>query len=144
MQPYTGAIVSVRTSTAGCRSDAVEIAPTVYYTVAFGDDGTTQELKRGQFEVVGGDRVAPPVDADGYFTSGHPWIGQRLRRIFTDASSGTTVIADGRVTSWLPADAESDPALWHMLHDDGDEEYLDEAEVAVALAEIKRAKHGGP
>ena len=37
------------------------------------------------------------------------------------------------MTRYLPADGE-DPALWHVLHDDGDEEDLEEEEVAEALA----------
>jgi hypothetical protein len=52
VQSFRGAIVSVRTSAAGCSSDAVAAAPTVYYTVAFPDDSSTHELKRDQFEVV--------------------------------------------------------------------------------------------
>ena len=52
VQSFRGAIVSVCTSAAGCSSDAVAAAPTVYYAVAFPDDSSTHELKRDQFEVV--------------------------------------------------------------------------------------------
>jgi hypothetical protein len=38
-------------------------------------------------------------------------------------------MSDGYISGWLPADGD-DVALWHMVHDDGDEEDLEEAEVS--------------
>lgn len=40
---------------------------------------------------------------------------------------GETILSDGVIVGWLPPDGE-DEALWHMVHDDGDEEDLDEYE----------------
>ena len=42
-----------------------------------------------------------------------------MRRFFDEQPS------DGHVSRWLPA-AAGEPALFHVLHDDGDEEDLDE------------------
>ena len=47
----------MRTSAAGCSSDAVVVAPIVHYKVSFGDDSTAQELRRDQFETVEGDEA---------------------------------------------------------------------------------------
>ena len=41
-------------------------------------------------------------------------------------------MADGTLVRWIGAEG-SDPALFHMVHDDGDEEDLEEAEVAHLL-----------
>ena len=40
------------------------------------------------------------------------------------------------MTRYLPADGE-DPALWHVLHDDGDEEDLEEGELLEAIAQLR-------
>ena len=48
----------------------------------------------------------------------------------TDAAQKVAV-AVGQITKWLPPDGE-DGALFHVRHDDGDEEDLDEEEAAVA------------
>lgn len=45
--------------------------------------------------------------------SGHTWIRQRVLRLFRDQK------VRGEVTSWLPASTE-DPALFHVVHDDGE------------------------
>ena len=60
-------------------------------------------------------------------TAGHEWIGHRLLRVFERRSIGATV------TRWAPEDGD-DPALWHVEHDDGDEEDLEHHEVEKALA----------
>ena len=46
-------------------------------------------------------------------------------------------IAQGIVEKYLPSDGE-DGALFHVLHDDGDEEDLDEKECAEAIEEYRR------
>jgi hypothetical protein len=83
-------------------------------------------------------------DQDAYFrrcggghgdeeeVDGHEWLGQRVRRF--DHDTGHPI--DGTLQSWVPAD-EEDPALWHMVHDDGDKEDLDEHEVKEALLLLK-------
>ena len=65
-------------------------------------------------------------------TSGHSCIGCLALRHCED-DDGTQRKQEGRITMWAPADeAEGDPALWHMVHDDGDEEDLEEEEVLAA------------
>jgi hypothetical protein len=80
-------------------------------------------------------------------SSGDARLGKQLRRFFPvdeeddeaekdlegSAEPSTWHVSDGKIVSWLPADGD-DPALWHMIHHDGDEEDLEEYEVAFALA----------
>jgi hypothetical protein len=72
-------------------------------------------------------------------TSGHDWIGQRVLRPFAGHDP-----AVGTVISWVPRDGDDDP-LWHVLHDDGDEEDLEEFEMkeALELARLASGKHAG-
>ena len=73
--------------------------------------------------------MLPPVavttvnEEEGWLEEGHEWIGASLRRYFSGG-----VVSDGKVVRWLPAEGD-DFALWHMVHDDGDEEDLEEDEV---------------
>jgi len=61
-------------------------------------------------------------------TEGHEFQGQRVARRF-----GRKVVL-GRIVRWLPEDTSADdPALFHMRHDDGDEEDLEFAEVQEAI-----------
>jgi hypothetical protein len=62
---------------------------------------------------------------DAEWTAEHAHVGKRLTRIFRG------IAADGTVTHYLPPSQE-DPALWHVLYDDGDEEDLDEEEINAA------------
>jgi len=60
---------------------------------------------------------------------GHTWVGRRVRRFF-----GNTPV-DGQVTAYMPPGyGEDEPALWHLVHDDGDEEDLEERDVRDAMA----------
>jgi len=70
------------------------------------------------------------VDLEGWQTEGHDWMLARVRRSF-----GRNKVGMGFITRWIPAgeDPEEDPAMWHVVHDDGDEEDLEEAEVLAAL-----------
>ena len=61
-----------------------------------------------------------------WLTSGHPWLGQRVR-LFFDA-----IRSDAVCVRWLPGTAD-DPPLWHVLHDDGDEEDLEAHEMREAM-----------
>ena len=59
-------------------------------------------------------------------TSGHVWIGEELVRRFRSK------LVRGRITRWAPAgEAEDEPALWHNVHDDGEEEDLEHRAEAV-------------
>jgi hypothetical protein len=63
--------------------------------------------------------------------SGHRWLGRRVRRFF-DGADGADDPIDGTLVLWVDAEGD-DAALWHMAHDDGDEEDLEEHEVRAAL-----------
>ena len=70
---------------------------------------------------------AAPEAADGEWRStGHRWLGRRVRRFFDDGPT------EGTIRSWVSATV-ADAALWHMEHDDGDAEDLEAAEVCAAL-----------
>ena len=75
-----------------------------------------------------------PDETDGNFDihvmEGNEHIGARVRRLFAKAEA-----QDGTIVSWLPPgeDPEDEP-LWHVVHDDGDEEDLDATELKEALA----------
>ena len=76
----------------------------------------------------------PNID-DDWRLDGSPWIGKRIRRVFPGG-----VTSDAVVQSWLPAgEAAEDFALWHVVHDDGDEEDLEEHELEAAAATIEAA-----
>jgi superfamily II DNA helicase RecQ len=68
-----------------------------------------------------------------WLNEGHKWLGQRMRRFNYD--SGGTVV-DGTVRLWVRAGA-GEPALWRVVHDDGDKEDLEELEVVQALQDFQ-------
>ena len=70
-------------------------------------------------------------------TDGHEWIGARVRRTVWVSQSARSVI-NGHITKWLPAAGEDEPALWHLTHDDGDEEDLEECEAVEAMNAFDR------
>mmetsp|Transcript_48468 Transcript_48468/g.156030 ORF Transcript_48468/g.156030 Transcript_48468/m.156030 type:complete len:201 (+) Transcript_48468:945-1547(+) len=55
------------------------------------------------------------------------------------ASAPSYFHSDGWITGWMPA-AGGDEALWHMEHDDGDEEDLDEEELRLALENLEAGR----
>ena len=62
--------------------------------------------------------------------SGHKWIGMRCFVYYDDKP------VSARVTKWLPAapgGGAASAALWHVVHEDGDEEDLTEAETGEAI-----------
>ena len=65
-------------------------------------------------------------------TEGHRFIGKRVYRTFPNGQ-----IAQGVVEKYVPSDGE-DGALFHILHDDGDAEDLDETECSKAIEEHRR------
>ena len=67
-------------------------------------------------------------------TEGHPFLGQTARRYFPGYAP-----ANGLVTRWLPPSKEGE-ALFHVKHDDDDEEDLNEAELEAAFADLERAQ----
>lgn len=71
------------------------------------------------------DLVEPAVE---YVTEGHEWIGRQVTRTF-----GRRKVV-GTIIGWAPP-ANDDPALWRVMHTDGDEEDLEEHEVIECLVE---------
>ena len=50
---------------------------------------------------------------------GHEWLLARVRRVFGKGKNQTEHF--GFVAKWRPAgEAEDEPALWRVVHDDGD------------------------
>jgi len=75
--------------------------------------------------------------ADEFYIQGGPewssvgseWIGQLVRRTF---GAGPSVV--GRIVSWARKGPQPDePALWHVVYSDGDEEDLEEGEAREAV-----------
>jgi hypothetical protein len=68
------------------------------------------------------DKVLSDVKAD---IDGAACVGRRVRRFFRSIAQPS----DATVISFLPAVMNDGIALWHLFHDDGDEEDLDASEV---------------
>ena len=84
------------------------------------------------------DPPRPAEQEEGWLDAGHFYIGERVARNF-DLGGGLSKIVVGTISRWLPAatdpaTGESEPPLFHVSHDDGDEEDLEEYEVAEAMA----------
>ena len=63
--------------------------------------------------------------------TGHDWIGEKVCRKF-EGPDGPSVCT-GVCVAWVPADDDAgDQALWHIRHNDGDEEDLDKDEMVEA------------
>ena len=63
--------------------------------------------------------------------TGHSWIGEKVCRQF-EGPDGTSTCT-GVCVAWVPANEDAgDQALWHIQHNDGDEEDLDEGEMMEA------------
>jgi hypothetical protein len=82
----------------------------------------------------------PPAAPAEWRVDGHPWLGERVRRTSWATKRYADGYHDGTLTAWLPEgeDPDGDPALWRMVHDDGDEEDLEEHEVCEALVAKER------
>ena len=75
----------------------------------------------------GGGEDDPAIEI--HVMEGNEHIGSRVRRLFPGAEA-----QDGTIVSWLPPGEDpTDEPLWHVVHDDGDEEDLDADELKTAL-----------
>ena len=103
------------------------------------DDVDSSEDEAAQEDEKDADDGAVDWATDGQ-TTGHPYIGQRVAVLH----DGT--ISRGTIRMWVPAneDADDDPALFHMVHDDGDDEDLEEFEVEAAIKRAARRTAGSP
>ena len=72
--------------------------------------------------------------------SGHEWIGRRVLRVFKakDKWSKPTS-AVGSIVRWLKEDKDGDGPYFHCVHDDGDEEDLEEDEAREAIEKHEAA-----
>ena len=142
--PAAGAAADVM-ACAAC-AVAVEAAP-AGAEVALSFDAAAQKLISLGFERglahealrrCGGDLEAAIHELlSAWQTSGHEWIGSWVTRVIDG------IEIDARVTKWIPADG-TNPALWHVLHTDGDEEDLDEAEMQAALEAFEQRTSNRP
>ena len=65
---------------------------------------------------------------------GHGWLGERALRRFK-VRGQPDALALGRITRWQREDVEAgDGALFHCVHDDGDEEDLEAEEARLIKA----------
>ena len=79
----------------------------------------------------------PPPRLDDEWLDSGPHVGARVRLMFEGVGE-----SEGTVVRYLPPDGD-DCALWHIEHDDGDEEDLEEHELADGLARLSsRAPDG--
>ena len=77
-------------------------------------------------------RPRPTSERKPWRKDGHPFIGKTARRFFAGWGA-----SDGVIVGWLPPE-DDDPALWHMVHGDNeDEEDLDEAEAQFAIDNMR-------
>ena len=80
--------------------------------------------------------------ASKWYVEGSHYLGKRIERTFQSTSRKGTrtrtkqpdLVVKATVVGWLPAEANGGSALWHVRHDDGDEEDLDEIEVGLCLS----------
>ena len=60
-------------------------------------------------------------------SDGHPFVRQHVAVLHDQK------VSFGLITKWVPTSEDGDPELWHMVHEDGEEEDLEEAEVNSAM-----------
>jgi hypothetical protein len=109
----------------GCRATK---EPALFRVVH--DDGDEEDLDEEEVSEAGTDYDSLAPAENRWLKVGSTLLGERVARRFGEQ----TVV--GRVTHWLPADVgNGEPALFRIVHDDGDKEELDEDE----LSEARRA-----
>ena len=82
-------------------------------------------------------RAAPKRGQTKWLTSGHKWLGAHVWRVFDGEG------VSGTVVKWARAQGDDD-AVWHVRHEDGDEEDLDEPEMHQAIADFELHADDGP
>jgi len=74
------------------------------------------------------------AQVEQWVEQGHPLIGSFVRRFFDDR------FVDGKVVAYLPpGSGPTEPALWRVRHDDGDEEDLDEGELGESIKAFEKS-----
>ena len=90
------------------------------------DDGDEEDLEEGEAAEAVEAFDVRAMEHEDWREAGHPLLGKRVLRTFGKCRTF------GHITKWLPADGV-EPALFRVVHDDGDEEDLEEGEAAEAL-----------
>ena len=78
-----------------------------------------------------------PLFAEQAWLEAGPHVGARIRQYFAGVGA-----SEGTVVGYLPPDG-ADMALWHILHDDGDQEDLEESELEEAMRRVGEAPRDG-
>ena len=87
-----------------------------------------QENERLRKRAAEAERAAASTKSQ-WLSTGNEYIGKRVRRFFPDYPS-----ADGVVKKWRPPTEDEDGTVqFHVEHDDGDEEDLDEGELKAGI-----------
>ena len=123
--------VALATVTKWMAADAAEGEPALFH--ALHDDGDEEDLESEEVEEGIQEFGFMAMEKEDWRTEGHRFINQRIARPFGKRES----LALATIVKWLPEDeAEGEPALFRAVHDDGDEEDLEEEEVEQGLRRI--------
>jgi len=114
----------------GASEEAPEGEPALFHCVH--DDGDEEDLEENEVEEALRAFGQLAMERAHWQTAGHQHVGCRIARRFGKR------VALAKITKWLPPDEEDDePALFRAVHDDGDEEDLEEYEVDEARARFE-------
>jgi hypothetical protein len=116
----------------------------VWCRVAEPEDEVLPKLKKAQARAdgnTGGNGALSKRKKEIWLDFG-PSVGSRVGRWFpfTDQPDSKQYMVGGFIAAYLPPDG-TDPALWKMIHDDGDAEDLEAAELDVGLKIARSPVH---
>lgn len=78
--------------------------------------------------------ASPGAESTGWREDDNEHIGKPTLRFFPGENDETRPrLAIGKITKFLPREGKGNPPLWHNVHDDAEEEDLDEMEVKKAI-----------
>ena len=73
-------------------------------------------------------------DGDDEWQTDHEWVGACVRRVIRPGGTGANKVFDGTIVGWDPTGFEDVAPLFHVKHNDGDSEDLEEHEAKAAMA----------
>ena len=73
-------------------------------------------------------------DGDDEWQTDHEWVGACVRRVIRPGGTGGNKVFDGTIVGWDPTGFEDVAPLFHVKHNDGDSEDLEEHEAKAAMA----------
>ena len=104
-----------------------------FYGAVVAKDDALKALKDSLYEEyndavidAGDDPVDKKAEEEAAFRDDHAWVGSRVKRTYTVGKKELSNC--GTITGWIPAEENEGMALWHVRHDDSDEEDLEEHE----------------